>query len=177
MLKSMTGFGRSEQLIDGFLVKVQIKSVNHRYSDFTIKLPRYYNFLEDKIRNLAMTKISRGKIEIIISIEQKEDDDREITLNKPVAEGYLKALNELGEIGVFDDISIMGMSKLPDIFNIEYKEIDEEKITSMVLSVFDEAIDSFMMSFSEETNVLFSANLEQTEKGLNLQWICFGVER
>ena len=144
MLKSMTGFGRSEQLIDGYLVKVQMKSVNHRYSDFTIKTPRYYAFLEDKIRNAAMKSISRGKVEILVSIEQKEDDDREITLNRPVAEGYIKALHELSELGVRDDLSVSAMSRLNDIFDVEYKEIDEEKITAMVLEVFSAALDDFV---------------------------------
>ncbi|MEE1048196.1 MAG: YicC/YloC family endoribonuclease [Clostridia bacterium] len=144
MLKSMTGFGRSEQLIDGYLVKVQMKSVNHRYSDFTIKTPRYYAFLEDKIRNAAMKSISRGKVEILVSIEQKEDDDREITLNRPVAEGYIKALHELSELGVRDDLSVSAMSRLNDIFDVEYKEIDEEKITAMVLEVFSAALADFV---------------------------------
>ncbi len=74
MLKSMTGFGMAEQLIDGYLVKAQIRSVNHRYADFTIKTPKYYAFLEDKIRKEAMKSISRGKVEIFVSIEQKEEE-------------------------------------------------------------------------------------------------------
>ncbi len=150
MLKSMTGFGRSERLIDGYLIKVQLKSVNHRYSDFTIKLPRYYSFLEDKIRNAALLGISRGKVEIIVNIEQKESDDREITLNRPVAEGYIKALLELSELGVDNDLSVSSMSRLPDIFNIEYKEIDEEMLTDMVLAVFDDALSAFNAMRSDE---------------------------
>ncbi len=144
MLKSMTGFGRSEKLIDGYNIKVQLKSVNHRYSDFTIKVPRYYVFLEDKIRSAAIEAISRGKVEIFVTIEQKEDDDRQITLNRTVAEGYVNALNELAELGIRDDISVSTMSRLPDIFNVEYKEIDEEKLTEMVLEVCGEAVDGFM---------------------------------
>ena len=150
MLKSMTGFGRSEKLIDGYLIKVQLKSVNHRYSDFTIKVPRYYSFLEDKIRNAALLGISRGKVEIIVNIEQKESDDRDITLNRPVAEGYIKALLELSELGVDNDLSVSSMSRLPDIFNVEYKEIDEEKISSMVLSVFDDALSAFNAMRADE---------------------------
>lgn len=144
MLKSMTGFGRSEKLIDGYNIKVQLKSVNHRYSDFTIKVPRYYVFLEDKIRSAAIEAISRGKVEIFVTIEQKEDDDRQITLNRTVAEGYVNALNELANLGIRDDISVSTVSRLPDIFNVEYKEIDEEKLTDMVLEVFGEAVDGFM---------------------------------
>lgn len=150
MLKSMTGFGRSEKLIDGYNIKVQLKSVNHRYSDFTIKVPRYYVFLEDKIRSAAIEAISRGKVEIFVTIEQKEDDDRLITLNRTVAEGYVNALNELAGLGIRDDISVSTMSRLPDIFNVEYKEIDEEKLTEMVLEVFGEAVDGFMAMRTDE---------------------------
>lgn len=160
MLKSMTGFGRSEQLIDGYLIKVQLKSVNHRYSDFTIKTPRYYAFLEDKIRNAAMTTISRGKVEILVSIEQKNDDDREITLNRPLAEGYIKALKELAALGVTDDLSVSSMSRLNDIFDVEYKEIDEEKISAMVLEVFSSALSSFVEMRIDEGNRL-ADNLHQ----------------
>ena len=150
MLKSMTGFGRAEQLIEGYLIKVQIKSVNHRYSDFAIKVPRYYAFLEDKIRNAAMTAISRGKVEIFVTVEQKEDDDREITLNRPVAEQYIKVLKSLSEYGVTDDLSVSSMIRLNDIFDVEYKEVDEEKIAELVLSVFSDALNEFIKMREEE---------------------------
>lgn len=150
MLKSMTGFGRAEKLTDGYLIKVQIKSVNHRYSDFTIKVPRYYSFLEDKIRNAAMQSVSRGKIEILVSIEQKEADDKEITLNKAVARQYINAIRDLAEYGVADDLSMSAMIRLSDIFDVEYKEADEDKITKMVMSVFDEAMDEFVSMREEE---------------------------
>ncbi len=150
MLKSMTGFGRAEQLIEGYLIKVQIKSVNHRYSDFAIKVPRYYAFLEDKIRNAAMSAISRGKVEIFVTVDQKEEDDREITLNRPVAEQYIKVLKSLSEYGVTDDLSVSSMIRLNDIFDVEYKEVDEEKIAELVLSVFSLALDEFIKMREEE---------------------------
>ncbi len=160
MLRSMTGFGRAEQLIDGFLIKIQIKSVNHRYSDFTIKTPRYYAFLEDEIRKAAMNSISRGKVEILVSLEQKEGDDREITLNRSVAEGYIKALNELSELGVENDLSVSAMSRFSDIFDVEYKEIEEDKITEMVLTVFNEALSDFV-AMREAEGVRLGESLKQ----------------
>lgn len=150
MLKSMTGFGRAEQLIEGYLIKIQIKSVNHRYSDFTIKVPRYYSFLEDKIRNAAMQSISRGKVEILVSIEQKESDDKEITLNRTVAEQYVKAIKSLADFEVKDDLSMSAMIGLSDIFDVEYKDIDEEKITELVIAVFDAALKEFVAMREEE---------------------------
>lgn len=144
MLKSMTGFGRAERLTDGYLIKIQIKSVNHRYSDFTVKVPRYYTFLEDKIRNAAMSSISRGKVEIFVSIEQKEEGDKKITLNVPVAQQYIDAVNVLAELGVDNDLSTSAMLSLSDIFTTEYKDIDEDKITEAVLAVFEDALADFV---------------------------------
>ena len=144
MLKSMTGFGRCEALIEGFDVKIQIKSVNHRYSDFTIKAPRYYTFLEEKLRALAMGEIARGKVEILLSLDRKDSDDKVITLDRPVAEGYLGALRALGEYGLTDDLTVSALAGFHDIFHIEYKDIDEELILRIVSAAFQQALDEFM---------------------------------
>lgn len=150
MLKSMTGFGRAERLIDGYNIKIQMKSVNHRYSDFSIKVPRYYMFLEDKIRKAAMEAISRGKVEILVGIELKESDDKEITLNRTIAQEYVNALKSLSEFGVTDDLSVSAMTNLPDLFDVEYREIDEDALSEMVLSVFSEALSEFVKMRTEE---------------------------
>lgn len=150
MLKSMTGFGRAEKLIEGYFISVQIKSVNHRYSDITVKVPRYYTFLEDKIMKAASESISRGKVEILVGIERKDAADKKITLNRAVAEEYINALHELTELGVTDDLSISAMSRINDIFDVEYKEIDEEQIEKMVLAVFDEAVGGFLKMRADE---------------------------
>ena len=144
MLKSMTGFGRHEELIDGFHIQAQIKSVNHRYSDFTIKSPRYYAFLEDKLRNLAMKDIARGKVEILLTIDKKENDDKIITLDRTVAQGYIDALRSLTEYGLKDDLTVSALADFQDIFNIEYREIDEEKITALASGVFKKAMAEFL---------------------------------
>lgn len=144
MLKSMTGFGRHEELIDGFHIQAQIKSVNHRYSDFTIKSPRYYAFLEDKLRNLAMEDIARGKVEIVLTIDKKENDDKIITLDRSVAQGYIDALRSLTEYGLKDDLTVSALADFQDIFNIEYKEIDEEQITDLASVVFKKAMAEFL---------------------------------
>lgn len=144
MLKSMTGFGRAEEQAESYIITIQIKSVNHRYADFTVKVPRYYSFLEDKIRNEAAKVISRGKVEILAGIERKGADDRKIVLNRELAEEYVNALRGLTEFGVRDDLSISTMSGINDIFDVEYKEIDEEHITEMVLGVLRSAVDEFL---------------------------------
>ena len=140
----MTGFGRAEELIENYHISVQIKSVNHRFADFNIRLPRYYSFLEDKLRKDAMTAISRGKVEINISIEQKEDTDYEVSLNHAVAASYLKALRSLGELNLPDDVTISTLAKFNDVLNITYKEVDETFIYQIVSTVFQKALNGFV---------------------------------
>ena len=144
MLQSMTGFGRCDTVIDGFRVQVQMKSVNHRYSDFTIKTPRHYGFLEDKLRNLAMASIARGKVEIILSLEREESDDKVITLDKPVAEGYINALRQLSDYGLSDDLTISSLTEFHDIFRVEHREINEEQIEAIVAEGFSLALHEFI---------------------------------
>lgn len=168
MLKSMTGFGMAERLIDGFNVKIQIKSVNHRYFDCSVKVPRYYMFLEDKIRTLAAGCISRGKVEIYASVEQKEQDDREIRLNAPVAQGYINALGELEALGIENDITASSLARFNDIFKIEYKDIDEDAVFAMVKTVFEEAADEFLKMRAAEGERLKTALCSSLDKVLEL---------
>ena len=144
MLKSMTGFGRCEELKQGFSVQVQIKSVNHRYSDFTIKTQRHYSFLEEPLRAIAAESIARGKVEILLSIDKKESDDKIITLDLPVAEGYLNALRSLGDYGIEDDLTMSAMARFSDIFHIEYQDIDESALLELVSDTFKKALDEFL---------------------------------
>ena len=150
MLKSMTGFGRAEDLIDGFLIKAQIKSVNHRYSDFSIRVPRVYNFIEDKVRQRLISYISRGKVEVNITVEQKEGDDKVVTLNKALAENYLKAMREMSELGLQDDLRISHMSRFSDIFNVEYSDIDEDEVYAKIDTVLKNALEDFVSMRTEE---------------------------
>lgn len=150
MLKSMTGFGRAEDLIDGFLIKAQIKSVNHRYSDFSIRVPRVYNFIEDKVRQRLISYISRGKVEVNITVEQKEGDDKVVTLNKVLAENYLKAMREMSELGLQDDLRISHMSRFSDIFNVEYSDIDEDEVYAKIDTVLKNALEDFVSMRTEE---------------------------
>lgn len=151
MIKSMTGFGRAELTFDEqYEVKIQIKSVNHRYADYSIKTPRLYSFLEETIRSMLSETISRGKVEVFVSINEINDDSREVKLNKPLAESYIKNLRELSEYNLSDDISISTLSVFPDIFDIEYKDIDEDAITKMLSDTLKLALDDFLkMRISE----------------------------
>lgn len=144
MLKSMTGYGRNEAIVGNKKVLCEIKSVNHRYSDYSVKVPKYYGFLEDKVREFASKYISRGKVDIYIAIESYEEADKDIVVNKELALEYLNALKSLrDELGLKDDISVMGLSRYPDIFIQERKAEDEEEIWAIVKTVLEPAIISF----------------------------------
>lgn len=163
MLKSMTGFGRAEEVIDGFTVGAQVRCVNHRYMDCTVRIPRCYNFLEDKIRQRVSEYISRGKIEIGITISQQEGDDKVITLNKPLAENYINVLRELSSLGIEDDIKVSTVARYNDIFNVEYKEIDEDKMFFIIDKVLSAGLDDFNKMRADEGERLEKSILEYLE--------------
>ena len=154
MLKSMTGFGRAEKAVDGFNIKVNLKSVNHRYMDATIKVPKYYTFVEDKLRNLASKYISRGKVEIYVSLERTEGSNKKVVLDRAVAENYIAALKSMKSLGVKDDVKISTISQYHDIFRMENDEADEEHIAGLILEVFSEAAEDFVnMRINEGKNM------------------------
>ena len=97
MVKSMTGYGRSQEMIDGMNITVEIKSVNHRYFDFSSRVPRNYGFLDEKLKSFVQSKVSRGKIECYVQVDNLEDDTVVVEVNKSLADGYVKAFNELSE--------------------------------------------------------------------------------
>jgi len=151
VLKSMTGYGRNEAIVGGKKILCEIKSVNHRYSDYSIKVPKYYGFLEDKVREFASKYISRGKVDIYIQVESYEEADKDIVVNKELAKAYLEALKSLrDEFGLRDDISVMSVSRYPDIFVQERKEEDEEALWSNVETVLEAAVVSFVQMRERE---------------------------
>lgn len=145
MIKSMTGYGRSEKVIDNYEISVEMKSVNHRYADYNIRVPRSYSFLEEFVKSYLQKYISRGKIDVFVSIKKQQDDTAEITLNKPLAESYVKALRSIAEeFGVKDDISVSTVARYNDIFEVVRTPEDEEKIKEMAKEVLSEATFGFI---------------------------------
>ncbi len=143
-MKSMTGYGRSSGERNGRTITVELKSVNHRYLDCTVKAPRQYGFLEDAIKKSASARIARGKVEIYVSVETKEGGDLAVKINHAAAERYLAALREIGErYGLKDDITIMRLALLPDVMGSERLEQDAEELTRDVKEVFENACDGF----------------------------------
>ncbi len=151
MLKSMTGYGRQESLISGKKILVEIRSVNQRFTDYSIKVPRHLGFLEDKVRNYASEWITRGKVDIYISVENFDEADKDVLLNKALAKNYIEVLEQLrDEFNLKDDISVMTVARFSEIFKTERKEEDEEQIWADVKSVMHEAMEAFAAMRSRE---------------------------
>lgn len=145
MIKSMTGYGRAEEIIDGLSISVEIKSVNHRYFEFSARVPRIYGFLEEKMKSFTNTLVSRGKIECYVNVENLEETETEITVNHSLAEGYLNALKELSEkFGLENDISAYSLSRFPDVISLHKAPDDEDRIWLAVQSVASKAIEKFI---------------------------------
>lgn len=145
MIKSMTGFGRAEQIIDGRDIIVEIRSVNHRYYEFSARVPRAYGYIEEKLKSFLNGRISRGKVEVSVSIAAVEAADTLIEINKAVAKGYVDALRSVGgELGLADDLTLSQLVRLPDIFTVRKTADDEEQIWNSVKTVADEAVSKFI---------------------------------
>lgn len=149
-MKSMTGFGRSVYEIDGRKYTIEIKSVNHKYNDISIRLPRFLNPYEDSIRKQIQANISRGKVDVYINFENFSDTGINIKINKVLAKQYLIELKSLAEeTGISFEPSIMEISKLPDILKIE-EDDNEELISSEINIALTEAISNFVKMREEE---------------------------
>ena len=143
-MKSMTGYGRANEERDGKTITVELRAVNHRYLDCTVKAPRQYGFLDDAVKKAAAARIARGKVEIFVGVEVEEGGDVAVTVNHQLAKRNLDALHDLSETyGLRDDVTVMTLAKLPDVLGSERIEQDAEAMTREVLAVFDKACDGF----------------------------------
>ncbi len=151
MIKSMTGFGRFQNQVDGMMITVEIKSVNHRYFDFSARVPRTYGFLEENLKSYLQTKIARGKVECFVQIETLEAEDCVVSVNHSLAAGYITALKELAErYSLTDDITVTSVARNHDIFSVHKSEADEERIWNAVKSVAEKAVFSFVSMREKE---------------------------
>lgn len=145
MLKSMTGFGRERRIIGEYDISVEIRSVNSRYFEFNAKIPRSCQFLEDKLKNLVKSEISRGKVELGLSIYNVQGKETSVSVNNLVVESYLNALRETGKkFGLTDDLSLKDIFSMTDAFTIVRSEEDEEFIWNAVREVTETALKNFI---------------------------------
>ncbi len=145
MVCSMTGYGRAQQLVAGRDITVEIKSVNHRYFEFSTRTPRAYGFLDDKLKSFVQSRISRGKVEVYVSIVNVEADTTQVEINKELANAYLTALRELGsELSIPDDLTLSSISRFSDIFTVRKALEDEDAVWDAVKVVLEGAVERFV---------------------------------
>ncbi len=145
MIRSMTGFGREHRVIGGREYLVEIRSVNSRYYEFNAKLPRQYMYLEEKLKSLVKEKISRGKVEVSLSVYNIQGKETAVTVNELVVENYLNAMRETAEkFGLKDDLTLSSIFRMSDAFNVVRADVDEEEIWSAVKETAEEALAKFV---------------------------------
>ena len=144
MIKSMTGYGRAVETVNGREFTVEVRSVNNRYLDCGVKLPRSLTYAEEAVKQAVKATISRGKVDVFISMKAEGAEESKISLNKAVVEGYLAAMGQMvTEYHVADDISVSVLSRLPEVFTVERPEVDEEQLLADLLSVVNKALEGY----------------------------------
>ena len=168
MVRSMTGFGRAQGSGAGLTFTVELKSVNSRYFEFNCRLPRGYLFLEDKLKAFTAERVSRGKVEMYVSIDSGEDNNISVELNEAYAKAYIKALNTLSkEYKIKGNVKAADFIGNNDMFRIVRNQIDEQAVTAAALEVAGQAIDKFIAMREAEGQKLFSDVVSRTEDILN----------
>ncbi len=165
MIRSMTGFGRCKKSVNEYEINIDIRSVNHRYLDLNLKIPKYYSFLEEKIRERVSKCISRGKLEVTVYIKLINSDEKHIVLNEAMCDNYVKVLSDLREkLGTDDKIDIRLMSRFNDIFELEYKDADEEAVCASVLEVLEDCLKDFILMREREGERIKDDLMRRLEK-------------
>lgn len=145
MIRSMTGYGSAEEVINGRSIRVEIKSVNHRYFEYSARVPRSCGFVEERMKRLLSGVISRGKVDVGVTIQTVDGIDEEININREVVKNYVEALRSVkNEFDLADDLSLSSIAKLPDVFTVVKAETDEEALWKDIESVAKRALDSFV---------------------------------
>ena len=155
MVKSMTGYGRAVETVNGREFTVEIRSVNNRYLDCTVKLPRVLSFAEDTVKQAVKNTISRGKVDVYITQRSEGDADVKVTLNTAMAAGYVEAMRQMAqEFAIREDISVSLLSRMPDVFTVEKPEVDEEQLLSDMMQVVNAALANYDAMRAKEGEAL-----------------------
>lgn len=172
----MTGFGRAKQSAEGLDITVEIKSVNHRYFEFSSRLPRAYMFLEEQLKGLIKQRVSRGKIEVSVMIDDRRENAIELEINRSYADAYISALHELAKTyRIKDDVKVSLLANNSEIFTARRRDTDPELVAEAVLRVANEALDSFIAMRAAEGEQLVKDITDRC--GFILERISFIEER
>lgn len=169
MINSMTGFGRFEGQINGRTITLEIKSVNHRYMEFSCRVTRGYAFLEDKLKTYISQRVSRGKIDMFVSITEPEDTPTDVVINHNLAAGYINALKELEEnYGVSSNVTAYDVGRYPDVLTVHKAPEDEDTVWADVQTAVDSALEGFMAMRKAEGERLKADVLSRAETIMQL---------
>ena len=140
----MTGYGRAVEMVNGREFTVELRSVNNRYLDCNVKLPRMLSFAEESIKQAVKNSISRGKVDVFISVRSESGTDAQVSLNTAMVEGYLAAMRQMVDAYcIKDDISVSVLSRMPEVFTVEKPEVDEEQLLSDLMGVVHTALEGY----------------------------------
>jgi len=144
MIKSMTGYGSAKGSAEGLEISVELKSVNNRYLDTSVRLPRSFLFVEDAVKSAVQSHISRGKVDVFITVDSSGADNMAVKVNEPLLKGYIDALRHIAEeYSLPDDISAMSVARFPDVLSVEKKDLDADAISAAVCEVMERALQDF----------------------------------
>lgn len=165
MIRSMTGYGAAEKILNGRSIRVEIKSVNHRYFEYSARVPRSCGFVEERMKRLLSDGISRGKVEVGVTLQTVEGLNEEITVNKDVVKSYVDALRSIkDEFGLADDLTLSAVAKFPDAFTVVKAETDEDALWADIESVAKEALDAFVKMRETEGERMKADVLEKADE-------------
>jgi len=144
MIKSMTGYGSAKGSAEGLEISIELKSVNNRYLDTSVRLPRSFLFAEDAVKSAVQSHISRGKVDVFVSVDSSGADNMTVKVNEPLLKGYLEALRHIAaDYSLPDDLTVMNVSRFPDVLSVEKKDLDAEAISAAICEITEKALCDF----------------------------------
>lgn len=144
MIRSMTGYGSAKGTVEGLEITVELKSVNNRYLDTSVRLPRSFLFAEEAIKSEVQSHISRGKVDVFISVDSSAAGDMTVKVNEPLLRGYIEAIRHISEeYSLANDMTALSVSRFPDVLSVEKKDLDAEAISAGICAVAEEALRDF----------------------------------
>ena len=174
LIKSMTGYGRAVETVNGREFTVELRSVNNRYLDCGVKLPRTLSFAEEAVKQAVKNSISRGKVDVYISMRSENTTDIRVSLNAAMVEGYLAAMGQMVDnYGIKNDISVSVLSRMPEVFSVEKPEVDEAQLLSDLMGVVQGALQGFDAMRCTEGNAL---EQDLRNRGMTIETLVSQVE-
>ena len=144
MIKSMTGYGGAKGSVEGLSISVELKSVNNRYLDVSVKLPRSFLFAEELIKSAVGRHISRGKVDVFVAVDASASDDMVVRVNEPLLRGYIDALGAVSEkYGLENDMTLMGICRLPDVLSTDRRELDNSALAEGLNVILETALTEY----------------------------------